>query len=86
MARSITIHGLDHSVAKLVEERAKAKGWSLNKTIKALLEEALESKGVETAKSRGDFAEFLGVWKKSEHQEFERASADLRRIDDKDWH
>ncbi len=33
MAKSITIHDLDDSVAKLIEAKAKSDGRSLNKTI-----------------------------------------------------
>ena len=85
MSKSITIHGLDDSVARLIEAHAKAKGWSLNKTIKALLEEALELKPQPKDKNRKDFAEFFGLWTKSDLRDFEQGTTDLRKIDEKDW-
>ena len=85
MKKSITIHDLDESTAKLIEDRAKSKGRSLNKTIQALLEQALGVKPSVTAAHLADFSEFLGKWKASDVAAFERATKNLRRIDDEDW-
>ena len=84
MKKSITIHNIDSQTAKLIEDLAKAEGRSLNKTIQALLEEAL---GVKPRKAAhlADFSEFLGRWKASDIQRFQRATKDLRKIEDEDW-
>ena len=42
--KSITIHNLDETLENLIKERAKKQGKSLNKTIQALLNEALVKK------------------------------------------
>jgi hypothetical protein len=86
MKKSITIHDLDASTAKLIEERAKAEGRSLNKTIQALLEQALGVKPRELRPDRLEiFSEFLGKWQASDVARFERATKALRKIDDEDW-
>lgn len=85
MAKSITIHGLDDSIARMIAEKASANGWSLNKTIKALIEDALTSKPQTKDKNSKDFAEFFGVWTKSDLRDFQQSTADLRKIDENDW-
>jgi len=84
MKKSITIHDIDPATAKLIEDRAEAEGRSLNKTIQALLEQALGVKPSNDA-HRNDFSEFLGKWKSSDLHAFEKATKDLRKIDDEDW-
>jgi hypothetical protein len=83
--KSITIHGLDDAVARLIGERAKAERRSLNRTIKSLLEEALGVRPRDTARHAKDFAEFLGVWSKSDAAAFDHATADLRRVEPEEW-
>jgi len=85
MPKSITIHGLDDRISRRIEEKAKAEGRSLNRTIKILIEEAIEPKISVAATRRGTFSEFLGVWKRHEAEEFAAATADLRRIDKEEW-
>ncbi len=85
MPKSITIHGLDDKISRRIEEKAKAEGRSLNRTIKILIEEAIEPKVSVAATRRGTFTEFLGVWKRHEVEEFAFATAELRRIDQEDW-
>ena len=85
MPKSITIHGLDDRIARRIEEKAKAEGRSLNRTIKILIEEAIEPKVSVAATRRSTFSEFLGVWKRHEAEEFASATADIRRIDKEDW-
>lgn len=85
MPKSITIHGLDDKISRRIEEKAKAVGRSLNRTIKMLIEEAIEPKVNVAATRRGTFSEFLGVWKRHEAEEFAATTADLRRTDKEDW-
>lgn len=85
MAKSITIHGLDDYVVNLIEQKAKADGKSLNKTIHALLEEALDVRPVVDTARRQEFEEFMGVWKKKDLAEFEKRTEWLRVIDEEDW-
>ncbi|MHB8836298.1 MAG: hypothetical protein ACYC9Y_11405 [Candidatus Methylomirabilia bacterium] len=85
MPKSITIHGLDDRISRRIAEKAKAEGRSLNRTIKILIEEAIEPKVSAAATRRGTFSEFLGVWKRHEAEEFASAAAETRRIDKGDW-
>ncbi len=81
---SITIHDLDQHVATLIRERARRDGTSLNKTIKALLENALGVRPV-SAVHRKNFEKFCGTWTKAQAAEFERATADFDEVDPRDW-
>ena len=83
--KSITVHRLDDSVARLIQAKAKAEGKSLNKTIKALLDQALGVSPRDRRSRAEDFSEFLGVWKKSEVVEFERLTADFRQVHEEEW-
>ena len=83
--KSITIHGLDETVARMIETRAKADGQSLNKTIKDLLDQSLGIKPAARNRHAEDFSEFLGVWGKKDQDEFEKAARTFRTIDDEDW-
>jgi hypothetical protein len=83
--KSITIHQLDYTVTRMIESRAKSAGQSLNKTVKALLEQSLGIRPPEDHRHTDDFAEFLGVWDDSDLQEFERRVAMLRSVDEGDW-
>ena len=80
--KSITIHGIDDETSNLIQQRAQVLGLSLNKTIKKILNESLQSS---SAHKRADFSEFFGVWTKEETKEFEKAIKDTERIDPEDW-
>ena len=83
--KSITIHGLDEQLEKLLKDRAKSKGTSLNKTIKGLLEEALGVRVKSQPIHQKYFSKFCGIWSQSDLEEFEKTSKDLRKIDSEDW-
>lgn len=85
MKKSITIHDLDAETAKLIEERAKTDGRSLNKTIQSLLEQSLGIRRPKEPPHLAEFSEFLGKWKPSDRSNFEKVTRDLRKVDDEDW-
>ena len=80
--KSITIHNLDDTLNRLLQEKAGQDGTSLNQTIKGLLQEAL---GISKQQKKFDFSEFSGIWTKKESEEFERAVKDFEKIDPRDW-
>lgn len=81
--KSITIHGMDDELDRLIRERAADDGKSLNKTIKSLLEEAL---GVRpTRDHREEFMDLFGSWSTEDLRQFEQATEDLRQVDPGDW-
>jgi len=83
--KSITIHGVDEQLGKLIKSKAQSQGLSINKTIKKMLEEALGVKPRHRAAHRSDFEEFFGMWSESELTDFTNRTRDLRTIDHGDW-
>jgi hypothetical protein len=83
--KSITIHGVDDPLAKLIKSKALSEGLSINKTVKKLLEEALGVKPLSRGRFRSDFQEFCGMWTESDLEEFEEKTKDLRIVHDEDW-
>ena len=83
--KSITIHGIDDQLATLIQSKAESEGLSINKTVKKLLEASLGVKPQIDKKNLEDFKEFCGFWTQSDLEEFEEKTADLRKIDDRDW-
>ena len=82
--KSITIHGMDETLAKHLQKKAYDQGQSLNITIKQLLRKSLgldESKKTDSHR----FDEFVGTWSKEEANEFEKAIADLEQVDKEEW-
>lgn len=83
--KSITIHGLDDILEKLIQKEAKKKGLSLNKTIKALLADSLGAENSVEMNHREDFQEFFGIWNENDVNKFNASVADLEKIDKEDW-
>jgi hypothetical protein len=83
--KSITIHGIDDSLAELIKSRTRSEGLSINKTVIKLLEESLGVKPRIKGTNRSDFEEFCGIWSDSELAEFEKNTEDLRNINHEDW-
>ena len=78
---SITIHNLDNKLYSLIKTLSKKEGLSLNKTIKQLLKEHF---GL-TKTQENEFDDFLGIWSKTDEQEFLNEIKDLNIIDEDDW-
>jgi len=83
--KSITIHGLDHQLDKLIRKRAKKHGISLNKTIKNLLDESLGIKKLPDYDHSEDFMDMFGTWSEEDKKKFDKSISDLEKIDEKDW-
>ena len=83
--KSITIHGIDEPLAKLIKAKALAEGLSVNKTLKKILEEAFGVRPRDKSINRKDFEEFCGAWSKADLSEFDKQTAELRIIDPGDW-
>lgn len=83
--KSITIHGLDETLDRLIKKRAKKQGSSLNKTIKRLLEESLGIHNRKGSDHREDFLDLFGVWTKKESAQFMGQIQDLGKVDEGDW-
>jgi len=83
--KSITIHGVDRPLEKLLKAKAEDNGTSMNKTIKKILEEALGVRPGPDDSRRKEFAEFLGAWSEADLEQFNRAIGDFERIHEEDW-
>jgi len=83
--KSITIHGLNDHLDRMIRKRAKKHGISLNKTIKYLLEESLGIKKEQYSDHREDFMDLFGIWGKAERKEFNDRMKDFEIIDEKEW-
>ncbi|MBN1508140.1 MAG: hypothetical protein JW955_14915 [Sedimentisphaerales bacterium] len=83
--KSITVHDLDDSLEALIQEKAREEGLSLNRTVKMLLRKALGLEAGGNGDRKADFAEFCGVWSKTDVAEFDRSTRGLRKLDPRDW-
>ena len=84
--KPITLRNLPPPLARIIQKKAHENGTSLNKTVIALLEEAL---GI-GAKSRvtaryNDLDHLAGRWSKEEASAFQKTLANQRKMDTEIW-
>ncbi|HDJ22525.1 MAG TPA: hypothetical protein ENF17_01355 [Candidatus Aminicenantes bacterium] len=82
--KSITIHGLDDEMAKLIKKRAKLEKTSVNRIVKSLLAKTL-GLGQNQQDNREEFLDLFGVWSETEAKGFFEAIKDLEQIYPEDW-
>lgn len=84
IGKSITIHGIDKETEKLIKERAKSSGTSVNKVVKELLARAL---GLDKDKEdhREEFVDLFGVWSEDDEKQFSETIKDLEAVSSEDW-
>ena len=83
--KSITIHNLDNDLEKLVHQKAHQTKMSLNKTIQALLKQALGLSDNQKAQPRNQFQEFCGAWKPQDVKAFNEKVKLFEHIETDDW-
>ncbi|MFZ0243955.1 MAG: hypothetical protein WAL90_20100 [Desulfobacterales bacterium] len=83
--KSITIHGVDEPLVKLIKSKAKEEGLSINQTIKNILGTTLGVKPKNYLANAKRFEEFCGIWSKTEVKEFDKNTEALSKVDSKDW-
>lgn len=83
--KSITIHGIDDTLAGLIQRRSAEEKISQNRLIKRILEEAFGMRVSQEYPHREDFAEFKGLWTAEERAQFEQVTGDMRQVDEDDW-
>lgn len=83
--KSITIHQIDDDMEKKLNELAREKRMSLNKTIKYVLRRALNLDSSNNKNRKQVLQDFLGVWNKSDLEAFNNATIDFERITKEDW-
>ena len=82
--KSITIHGIDKETEKLIKERAKSAGTSVNKIVKELLAKAL-GLGKDKNDHRDEFLDLFGVWTEDDEEQFLETVKDLEAVHSEDW-
>jgi hypothetical protein len=82
--KSITVHGIDEETEKIINQRAKSAGTSVNKTVKEVLSKAL---GLGKGKNdhRDEFLDLFGVWTEDDEKQFLESVKDLEAVHPEDW-
>ena len=81
--KTMTIRNVSPDLATALETEKGRRGLSLNRTVLALMREAL---GVsEDAESGNGLRRLAGSWTEDEFSEFERAVRPFREIDEELW-
>jgi hypothetical protein len=81
---AITVRNLPAAVAKLVKDKARKEGLSLNRAIVRLLEEGMgETEGKDVV--HHDLDHLAGTWSDEEYQQFMVALHEQRQIDPEMW-
>ncbi len=83
--KAITLRNFPPEVARRVQERAKAKGISVNKAVIGLLEENLGTARSGTTRRHHDLDQLFGVWSAEQYEEFSKTLAEQREIDSEMW-
>ena len=82
--KSITIHGIDKEIERLIKKRAKSEGKSVNKVVKALLAKALGT-DKDNQDNREEFLDLFGAWSENDEDSFFEAIKDLEHTHPGDW-
>jgi len=82
--KSITIHGLDEEMEKLIKKRARSERKSINKIVKELLRSAL-GLGVGKKDNKNEFIDLFGIWTEDDEKSFAEAIKDLELVNPVDW-
>lgn len=84
--KAITLRNLPPKLVRVIEQKARRKGMSINKTIVALLE---ETAGIQKTKPGRvvyhDLDSLSGSWSKQEAEDFEKSLEQQRKIDEDLW-
>ena len=81
--KAITIRNVPSELADSLEREKQRRGASLNRTVLALLSEAL---GVSRPGPRSNgLRRLAGTWTEAEYKEFEQAVASFDKIDEAIW-
>ena len=81
----ITIRGIDNEIAKILKEKAKKEGISVNTILLKTIRNAL---GLEKKKRTivyDDLDYLAGTWNEKDYLEFKKKIADFEAIDEKMW-
>ena len=81
--KTMTIRNIPSELAQALDKERRRRGLSLNRTVLALLRNAL---GVQNAAKRSNgLRQLAGTWSEAEYQQFEQAVAPFGEIDEAMW-
>ena len=83
--KAITLRNLPAEVARVIRQRARDRGWSLNRTVIHILEQALGLFRKKPLIRHHDLDPLIGSWTAEQAREFDRALERQRAIDPELW-
>lgn len=83
--KSITIHNIDKDINEKLNELARKKEMSLNKTIKFLLRKALNLENNFNEERKRNLSEFSGIWNQKDLESFRNATEDFEKVVEEEW-
>ena len=82
---AITLRNIPPNLSRRVEQRAKEKGLSMNRTVIQILEDSLGTSNKRAAQLHHDLDHLAGSWSKVEAKEFDEDLTAQRRVDPELW-
>lgn len=81
----MTIRGIDDTMAKVLKEKAKQEGTSVNTVLLRTLRESLGLKKKKRTIIYNDLDHLAGTWSEKDFLEFQEKIADFETVDKKMW-
>ena len=82
---TITIRGIDEITAKILKEKAKKEGTSVNAGLLNTLKESLWLGKKKRTVVYTDLDHLAGTWSEKDFSEFQKKIADFEAVDEKMW-
>lgn len=82
---TMTIRGIDEKISKILKEKSRQEGVSVNSTLLKIIKENL---GIERKKRSviyNDLDHLAGSWSEKDYKEFKGKIADFEKVDEKMW-
>jgi hypothetical protein len=81
----MTVRGIDDTMAKVLKEKAKQEGTSVNTVLLKTLRESLGLKKKKRTVIYNDLDHLAGTWSEKDFLEFQEKIADFETVDKKMW-
>lgn len=81
----ITVRGIDDTMAKVLKEKAKQEGTSVNSVLLKTLREFFGLKKKKRTVIYDDLDHLAGTWSEKDFLEFQKKIADFETVDKKMW-
>ncbi len=81
----MTIRGIDNRITKVLKEKAKEEGVSIDVVLVKILKEALGIEKKTKSITHNDLDYLAGTWSEKDYKEFQSKVADFERVDENMW-